>query len=311
MATIAPGVASAQTDGERAIALGKEGLELYSAQKWSECAVKFSTADALASSPVFRLYTARCLRGTGRLLEAREKLRAVAAETIAADAPAPWRQASVDSKAELAQLEQNIPTVVVSAGASGEGAVLEIDGKPATLGAPVELDPGLHKLVLRRGGVVEEKTVELASGQRNVAIELGGAKPGDAKPGGDSPGAGTELPPPPKPDASGGPGIVPGVVVLSIGGAAAIAGAVLGGLALAGYGTLERCRESASGMAVCPPDFDVNDPQGKLDRANTFADASTGLLIGGGVVAVTGLVLMLVLPGDEVKAAWIPGGFRF
>jgi hypothetical protein len=310
MATVAPGVASAQTDGERAIALGKEGHELYSAQKWSECAVKFSTADALASSPVFRLYTARCLRGTGRLLEAREKLRAVAAETIAADAPAPWRQASVDSKAELAQLEQNIPTVVVSAGASAgagaEGAVLEIDGKPATLGAPVELDPGLHKLVLRRGGVVEEKTVELASGQRNVAIELGGAKPGDGKPG-----AGTELPPPPKPDASGGPGIVPGVVVLSIGGAAAIAGAVLGGLALAGYGTLERCRESTSGMAVCAPDADIEDPQGKLDRANTFADASTGLLIGGGVVAVTGLVLMLVLPGDEAKAAWIPGGFRF
>jgi hypothetical protein len=183
--------------------------------------------------------------------------------------------------------------------------VLEIDGKPATLGAPVELDPGLHKLVLRRGAAVEEKTVELVSGQRNLAVDLSGS---GAKPGGGEP----PPPPPAKPDDGGGPGIVPGLVVLSIGGAAAIAGAVLGGLALSGYGALEdaECKDAGDGTVTqCVDGATVG--QSDLDRANTFADASTGLLIGGGVVAATGLVLMLVLPGDEAKAAWIPGGFRF
>ena len=96
--------------------------------------------------------------------------------------------------------------------------------------------------------------------------------------------------------------IVPGIVVASIGGAAAIAGAIFGGIAVGKYDAIPTACDSA----VCPANAD------ELDDANLFADVSTGLLIGGGVTLVTGVILIFALPGDaEVSQALIPGGFRF
>lgn len=284
-------VGSAETDGERAIALGKEGLELYASEKWSECAVKFATADALSQSPVFRLYGARCLRGGGKLLEARERFAAVVAETLAPDAPGPWKQAQLDGKAELSQLERAIPTVTVNLKGAAEGALLKLDGKEVKAGQSVALDPGLHKASASSNGETREKTFELAGGAQEV-IELDFNLSQVSGP--------KIVEQPPKP-AEGGPGIVPGIVVASIGGAAAIAGAIFGGIAVGKYDALPRC-----GGAVCPANAD------ELDNANLFADVSTGLLIGGGVTLVTGVILIFALPGDaEVSQALIPGGFRF
>jgi hypothetical protein len=287
-------VASAETDGERAIALGKEGLELYAAEKWSECAVKFATADALSQSPVFRLYGARCLRGGGKLLEARERFAAVVAEPVAQDAPGPWKQAQLDGKAELAQLEKAIPTVTVNLKGAAEGALLKLDGKEAKPGLAVALDPGLHKVSGSFNGETKEQTFELSSGaQEVIELDFTASQP-----------SGPKVTPPTS--EGSGPGVVPGIVVASIGGAAAIAGAIFGGLAVSRYDKLSTTCELSGEPAVCPADAE------KLDTANLFADLGTGLLIGGGVTLVTGVILIFALPSEaEVSKALIPGGFRF
>ncbi len=80
---------------------------------------------------------------------------------------------------------------------------------------------------------------------------------------------------------------VAGFALGGVGLGAGIAGFVFGGLALGAKGEAESV-ENCNADKVCAP-------QGTdaIDRAEVFAHASTGLLVGGGVLAATGLVLIL------------------
>lgn len=88
-------------------------------------------------------------------------------------------------------------------------------------------------------------------------------------------------------------------VVLGVGGAAAIAGAVVGALALSEAGAL---RADCNEMGLCPTGVDLEE---RRDTAQTLALTGDLLLFGGGAVAVAGLVLGLVfgLPGGQDEAA--------
>ncbi|HBQ10380.1 MAG: hypothetical protein RLP09_10675 [Sandaracinaceae bacterium] len=83
-------------------------------------------------------------------------------------------------------------------------------------------------------------------------------------------------------------------IVLGVGGAAVIAGAVVGGLALDEATSLS----SECPGNFCPPGTDLDERRG---NAQLLAGVADGLLIGGGVVAATGLVLSLIfgLGGDS------------
>ncbi|MCC6873411.1 MAG: hypothetical protein IT378_03805 [Sandaracinaceae bacterium] len=85
----------------------------------------------------------------------------------------------------------------------------------------------------------------------------------------------------------GGQSLSPvGPIVLGVGGAAAITGVILGGLALAQHGeATARC----TGIE-CP-----RDALAQMDGAATLANVSDGLLWGGLAVAAAGVVLTLVL----------------
>lgn len=85
----------------------------------------------------------------------------------------------------------------------------------------------------------------------------------------------------------GGQSLSPiGPIVLGVGGAAAITGAILGGLALAQHGeATARC----TGIE-CP-----RDALAQMDGAATLANVSDGLLWGGLAVAAAGVVLTIVL----------------
>ncbi len=81
-----------------------------------------------------------------------------------------------------------------------------------------------------------------------------------------------------------------GPVVLGVGAAVAIAGAIVGGLALAEReSVLSTCVDSR-----CPPDVE-RDAAG-IEELALAADA---LLFGGLAIAATGLILTLVLPGSD------------
>lgn len=105
----APAAAPAPGDaGSRAVALGREGIQLYEAGRWAEAEAKLTEAEAVLHSPVFLLYIARCRRHAGRLLDARDAYRRSVDEQLAPTAPPAWRQALVDARAELSVLEEEI-----------------------------------------------------------------------------------------------------------------------------------------------------------------------------------------------------------
>jgi hypothetical protein len=80
--------------------------------------------------------------------------------------------------------------------------------------------------------------------------------------------------------------------VLGLGGAAAIAGAIVGGVALSERGVLD---SQCPGM-LCPAGFGLD---GRRSNIESLAIASDVLLIGGSVIAVTGLVLGLTIGLDR------------
>jgi tetratricopeptide (TPR) repeat protein len=80
-----------------------------------------------------------------------------------------------------------------------------------------------------------------------------------------------------------------GFIVLGGGAAVAIAGAIVGGLALAQRGSiLSECVEGR-----CPPEL-----EGSAAEIDTLALVSDVLLFGGLAIAATGLILAFVLPAD-------------
>ncbi|MEC7525969.1 MAG: tetratricopeptide repeat protein [Myxococcota bacterium] len=96
--------------------------------------------------------------------------------------------------------------------------------------------------------------------------------------------------------AEGGGDISPlGPVVMGVGGAMLVAGAVVGGLALASRGDLTAMCDSAM---RCPADS-----RGLADEVSGLALATDVLLFGGAAIAAAGLVLTLVLQEDSERPA--------
>lgn len=108
--------------------------------------------------------------------------------------------------------------------------------------------------------------------------------------------AGTTSPPPQAAAAAGG-GISPvGPILLGVGSAAVLAGIITGAVALVeGDGLRATC-----GGSTCP-----ETQRERVSSVRTLSNVTDGLLIGGGLAALTGLVLTLVLrePAREASAA--------
>lgn len=93
--------------------------------------------------------------------------------------------------------------------------------------------------------------------------------------------------------ATGGGGLwVPGFIIGGVGAAAAIAGVITGVLALDAQASLES-DYNCDAEGRCDPGF-----EGARDSGATLAGLTDGLLIGGLVVAATGVVLAFVLADD-------------
>jgi hypothetical protein len=111
------------------------------------------------------------LRGDGKLLEARERIRMCARDVcpgIVKSHCARW----------LGELDERIPSIVVRAQDEAGGDVLDahlaIDGNAAKLdGHPVELDPGDHVVAVDTGsGVHAEGRVLLVEGEKSRVLVL-------------------------------------------------------------------------------------------------------------------------------------------
>ncbi len=107
-------------------------------------------------------------------------------------------------------------------------------------------------------------------------------------------GSSADTSPTSQPESSGGISPI-GPIILGVGGAALLTGAILGGVSLARAGDLDAmCTDG-----VCP---DTAQAQSLHSEMLTFSNAADGLMIAGGVIAAVGLVLTFVLPAGQSES---------
>lgn len=292
---LAPSPAHAQSPSQgevdRAVALGREGRELYESGRFAEALERFRAADRIARSPVLVLYIARCERNLAHLVASREAYRRAAEATLAPDAPPPFVAAQADAKRELADLEARLPRVQIVT-KSGETWRITLDGalvEPSALAAPIAIDPGDHVLVATGGAppATLERRFRAVEAGPLVTIDLVAAPPAE-----------TAAPPAPtRPPPDDGPRrgtLVPGFIGLGFGVAGLGVGVATGLVASSKTSDIESRCDGTSCLASDQP---------LADEASTFATVSTIGFIVGGVGVATGIVLLVALSGDEEDGA--------
>lgn len=285
----APVPARAQpAEAPTAVSLAGEAKAHYDRGEWAEALSRFEQAETLAHSPVIVLYIARCQRNLGRLVAARDSLRRVTTEELAADAPPPFVTAKADAENDLRALEPRIATVTVEVDPALADATIELDDRELGSGerSSVAVDPGQHVVRAKRGAnVVTEVAFSAAEGQsQSVALRV----------------ATTAPPPVPSPvpaadtgDGSGG-SLVPGIVVIGLGTAGLAAGIVTRVMAFQKVSDVkDRCVDGHC----------LLEDESEIDSANTLQTVSTICFIAGGAAVAAGVVLLVVAPGGEDQPA--------
>jgi hypothetical protein len=138
------GTAHAQSPDELKAAreLFQEAYKDESEQRYADALEKFQRVAKVKESASVRYRIATVLAAMGRLREARDGYRALAA----ARGEQKTDQEVADSAAEkAAELDKRIPKLVVRLDEhTPQGARVSIDAAPVSAGAAVELDPGEH-----------------------------------------------------------------------------------------------------------------------------------------------------------------------
>jgi hypothetical protein len=254
----------------------------------------FVAADAIMNVPTTGLEVGRTLVELGRLIEARDRLRAVRDSRPEGFEP----QAQIEARAEARGLYESIgaeiPTVeVIVTTSDGEPAaslVIAIDGTPLqqeATGLPRRVDPGRHAIAVSAAGyerAEHEVVVERRQASKLEVVLMALEAPPKA--------------PPAEPMAAAPRTARPAFVrpasfaAIGFGSASMIAGLVTGIIAL---GDASELKDNCPEKRCAPADQD------RLSRTTTLAHISTATLVGGGVVLAAG-VLGVVLLDDERHA---------
>ena len=303
-ATVASAQEEGPTESERAAArdIGEQAVAAYKEGDYKKALGLFERAHAIVGLTTTGLYIARCLVKLLRFVEASERYVEVSRMELPADALDVHVRAKATAQKEREALLPRIPKLMISLDEpSAEDAVVTLDGAKvpaALLGVSRPVDPGKHVIVATRGDIRREQEVDLAEGQtRNLTLSVKVVE-GDEPP---------RPPPPPEPDEESETNVLQtvGWVAVGVGGAALVMGAITGGLAIDKRSQLEKgCPEMQ-----CPPEqFD------NVDTYQTLRIVSGVGLIGGGVIAAAGIVMVAVstATADEqqtVRLELSPTGF--
>lgn len=269
--------------------LFREGEALFEEQRYAEACPKLESAVELAGPTALggKLLLAECFAKLGRTASAWGLFAEVRAKSTADPERARTAQASQDALFPL------LHYVVLEAPAEVRALEGLVVRKGTTtlpvdvIGSRLPADPG--RLVFRLEAADHEPSetvveVPATAGVTKVSLVMLQR-------------VGAPLPPKPRepePEVAEtfwGPGKVAGVVLGAVGLAALGGGVVVGALASAQYDTaLVDGDCTASSPPVCRDTSPVED-------ALRVADVGTGLVIGGSLVAVTGVLFVLLMPG--------------
>lgn len=178
LAYVGPARAQAPGDVARARELFEEGVALFDSDRLDEAESRFRASLAIRDSQSVRFNLATLLMRRGRLLEASELFRVVAAAAQIPDdvrADASGRVAEIQPR--LAQLTLTLPDAV-------RGATVRLDDRVLSsgeLGRPIPSDPGEHAITVEQGSeVLAERSLRLAEGERRTVALVTVASPTEA-----------------------------------------------------------------------------------------------------------------------------------
>lgn len=281
----APSIAYAQVgDADRAAAraLAFEANAALESKDYAAAAERFARADTLVHAPTLLLGLARADVGLGKLVAAHEAYARIGREGVPPKASPALARAVEDAKRELAALEPRMPYLLIEAKGAPELRV-ELDGievPSAALGLKRMVDPGPRIVSATAEGFNRaELKIEAVEGETRTASLALVPAPRAAVAAVAAP-----KPAPPTPPPASSPRRTIGFMTIGVGGAALIAGAVTGALALGRESELS----SVCPNAQCPPT-----QQSAIDGYQTLRVVAMSTLIGGGVLAVAGTILVL------------------
>jgi hypothetical protein len=211
-------------------------------------------------------------------------------------------KAQADAARELEKLTPRVPSLVITitgAGAGGATPQVTLDGKsvpPALLGEEQPLNPGTHQLVVSSGAARVAREMQLKEsehhGEKVDLSELGPVS-GPARV---APAADAAVPPATATHAGGGTQRTLAYVALATGGAGLVLGGVTGAMALGKHSSLES-------SSNCAKDVCVEAERSNVQSLDTLRTLSTVGFVAGGVLAATGVVLLLTDKRHSESAA--------
>lgn len=295
---------------EQARALAAQGYEALQRTDYAAAEDLFRRADALVHAPTIVVDHARALVGLGRLVEAHERYELVMREGLPTNVPWSWQRAAADAERELAALKPRLAWLRIRVRGASKPRV-EIDDRDiptAALGVRRATDPGTHTLKVSASGYVsKEQSVTLKEGEVKeveLALELAGDAVNRAELDEQLPEERERA----KAARAGaaGPNNTLSYVMLGIGGAGLVTGAITGGMALKVRSQLnEECADR-----TCRPlvESDATRFQNDIDRYRLLGTVS-GVSFGAGIAAAaTGGVLLWLGSREREKSsdgAWL------
>ncbi|HRI72534.1 MAG TPA: hypothetical protein PK156_50205 [Polyangium sp.] len=280
-------------DEKKAEELFNKAIELSEARKYDEACPLIGESQKLDPRPGTLFAWADCEREGQRIKSSVEHFKAYLKqyEGLKPDVRKRHAQRANSARGYVKTLEPQIPTLKLTfAGGLPAGSVITRNGVEvdrATLDSAVPLDPGEHVFVVKVPGhadaeqrvtlaVKDKKVVEFAAG---AAIETGSQPIGEEK-------------------RKTNVRRTVGFVLLGTGTAGLIFGGVMGGLAL---GQKNVVQEHCADLDCDPTGLDA------VNQGRSFGNMSTIGLAAGGVIAASGLVLVLTAPKAKPKTGWITG----
>ncbi len=290
-------------DSTRAAArrLGSAGVEAFQQRDYKTANDKLGRAFRVLQAPTLGLWSARALEKLGRLVEAQERYLMVTRLAIEGGDTEVQKKAQAEAAVDLASLSPRVPTIVVQVeGASPTDVALTIDGAVLSaefVGEVWPLDPGSHQVVGVRGSERIEAELVVAESEHKTTVLRFGTSPAAAATG-PAP-ARAEVPVQAAgPARDAGSGISQrtiGWITVGAGVAGFALGGVAGTIALADRGGLHQA-QGAPAPDDCYATSCGTAAKDKVDAYNGMRTLSSVGFIAGGVLAATGVVLILTAP---------------
>jgi hypothetical protein len=285
--------------------LGTEGVEAFQAGQFALAHDKLDKAYAVLRVPSLGIWSARALVKQGKLIEAMDRYAEVTRLPLGAGDQSIQRQAQIDAQAELEETEKITPSLSVKlAGAEPSAVTLRIDGAEVStrlIGETIPVNPGPHRVEGTFQGKRSSRDVTLRLSERKELLIDFTEPEAAASAGPSSADAANNTA-----EIATGPDAAPrsanlraaGWVALVGGGAGLAVGGVAGIMALSKRSSLDETPACADDHN-CPTQF-----SGEVDTLNTLRTVSSIGFIAGGVLAATGVTLLLTTQGrDKAEAS--------